>query len=391
MSAPRNMDESHPYCRAHGFSTCYVCLHSINVGRDGTIPDYPLEHKYIETVQHKHIVEPKFEKMRVSIADRGYQDGIHPNSRDDKAKKLPIAINNGARYYECEKCRLRYLAGGGPGSYGAHPSHVWPDNQRYVTAVGRAIKFARTLLGIECLANFDFGYNSPMNVNYKCTVKPDEGTVDWNLDNAELATLTRLLHHVADKVVPYRKQLVNGHVRTNSEHFALQARRFHLVLCTFLDPYILDLISRAQTLKYSTKKKAYYENNRFGVAKRKWAATEERRYWISNFIQMIKKLAAEGIQVSWLYTRSDTSDAARRAFREQPFAISQSIPENYHPSSPAPVESKEEELDEGMVRGDALPSKAVHHEQDVEYTPGVEDNIEIQRALLERFGITEEE
>ncbi|KAI0109870.1 hypothetical protein F4814DRAFT_461089 [Daldinia grandis] len=383
MSTFKEIDVSRLYCPQHKLLTCKVCLHSVNVANYGKIPKDTAEFPCPESA---HSVEPRFGLPRRDVIDLGYLDGLRPEERNKIAHfEIPTFINDGRPYYDCEACGLTWAAGGGPGSFGAHPSHVCSDGERYLVAVVRPTKFVRALEKIECHAYFNFGHNSPMNVGYKCVAKSDLGTADWNLDNAELAALTRMLHHVAEKVFPYRKKLVNEHIYTNSAYFAGQAQRFQLLVATSLSKNLLHFLGNVHDLKYSSKRQAYVEKNRLGMVVKKYRVTEERRYQISSFIRMIKHLAAAGIQVHWWPGKAETSTSARKVFMDQPSAFPPpppSEPQLILPFASEAVDSGDDMAEDELIDADSLEAMPDHGEyQDVEYVSDPEEDDKMQKAI----------
>ncbi|KAF3061314.1 hypothetical protein GL218_04229 [Daldinia childiae] len=384
MSAFKEIDASRLYCPQHKLLTCKVCLHSVNVTNYGRIPKDTTE---LSCPESAHNVEPRFELISKGVVDLGYLDGLRPEERNKLAYlKIPKMVNEGRPYYDCEACGLTWAAGGGPGSFGVHPSHVCPDRERYLIAVVRPTNFVRGLEQIECHAYFNFGHDSPMNINYKCMAKSDLGTADWNLDNAHLAALTRMLHHVSAKVLPYRKKLVHEHIYTNSAYFAGQAQRFQLLLVTSLNQNLLHFLGKVHDLKYSAKRKAYVEKNRLGIVVKKYPATAERRYQISSFIQMIKHLAADGIQVHWIPGKVDASADAREAFMDEPSVLTPPAPpkEPNPPFASEAVDSGDEMTEDELVDADSLDGIPDHEDyQDIEYTLDPEEDDDIQKAIWE--------
>ncbi|KAI0852946.1 hypothetical protein F5Y00DRAFT_272521 [Daldinia vernicosa] len=383
MSTFKEIDGSRPYCLQHNLLTCKVCLHSVKTTKDGRMPKNTAEFSCDESA---HSVKPRFELARKGLSDLGYPDGLSPEERSKSAyPEILKSINDGRPYYDCAACGLTWLAGGGPEYFAAHPSHVGSDGQRYLIAVVRPTKFMRVLEQIECHAYFNFGHASPMNVSYKCVAKSDLGTADWNLDNAELAALTRMLHHVADKVFPYRKKLVHDYIYTNSAHFAGQAQRFQLLVVTSLNQDLLRFLGKVQDLKYNAKKKAYVEKNMLGITVKKYRVTEERRFQISNFFRIIKNLAADGIQVHWWPAKVEASACARKAFMDQPSTLpppplneSQIKP----PFASEAVDSGDEMTDDELVDADSFEETRDQEEyQDVECVLDPEEDAEIQKAI----------
>ncbi|KAI1482037.1 hypothetical protein F4774DRAFT_352645 [Daldinia eschscholtzii] len=388
MSTLKSISESKLYCPQHRLLTCKTCLHSVNLGNHGTIPK---DISGFPCPESAHSVEARFELARKGIADLGYVDGLHPDERYKLANPdVPKFINDGRLYYDCEACGLTYAAGGGPGSFGAHPSHICSDGERYVIAVLRPKLFRRATEKIECHAHFNFGHESKMNVSYICVAKSDDGTIDWNLDNVEIAALTRLLHHVVDVVIPYRARLVNDHIYTNSAYFAGQARRFQLVVVTPLSEPLLHFLGKVIGLKYSAKRKAYVEKGKLGIKTKRYPATEERRYQISSFIRMIKHLAAEGIQVHWWPGQAGTIRSARKAFLNKPYVPVMPPPVNTF--TPEIVEQGDEVPEDELVAGDSLEGLPDHHEfQDVEYAMSLDGEDAVQQAIWDSLSASAEE
>ncbi|KAI1142441.1 hypothetical protein F5Y05DRAFT_226762 [Hypoxylon sp. FL0543] len=309
------------HCKSHGRLTCKVCLHSINADLDGYI-GHPREVRY-GCSESEHSVEARFEYFN-DRATRllGFHDGLGPT---DRRRRLADDFSIGTQFkqdvdFGCDECALRYWAGGGIGMYGVHPSHICSNGQRYILAWACPFKFARGVEMIECSAYFHFNDRSPMNINYKCMLRPDEGTADSNLDNAEIAALTQLLTHVEEKLIPHRKELVKDYLYTNSEYFAGQAWRFRLVVFTYLKPDVLELLLKAHQMEYSAKRKAFIERDMQGVVTKRFRATKERQYQTARFIQKVKDLASLGIQVYWARMEDDARYmAARTRFMDDPY------------------------------------------------------------------------
>ncbi|KAI1802852.1 hypothetical protein F4811DRAFT_372881 [Daldinia bambusicola] len=388
MSTLQNVSEARLYCPQHKLLTCKVCLHSINIGNHGILPKDTTGFPCAESA---HSVEPRFELAQKGVADLGYVDGLHPDQRYKMVNpEVPAFINRGHLYYDCEACGLTYAAGGGPGSFGAHPSHICSDGERYVIAVLRPKKFLRATNKIECQAHFNFGHESPMNTSYQCVTKSDAGTIDWNLDNVEIAALTRLLHHVIDVVIPHRKTLVNDYIYTNSAYFAGQAQRFQLIVVTSLKEPLLHFLGKVIGLKYSSKRKAYIERNKLGFVSKKHPATEERRYQISSFIRMIKHLAAEGIQVHWWPGQAESLKVARKTFWTEPYAAGMDPPADVLSSDE--IEPNDEVAEDDLVAGDSLVGLPDHREfQDVEFPVSPNDEGPDQQAIWDSLDVSGEE
>lgn len=212
---------------------------------------------------------------------------------------------------------------GGPGYGDIHPSHVSADGKRYVIVTVEPYNFERQLDKIKCSVHFWFGQNPKINRSYKCSAKPDHGTVDWNIDNTQIAALVQLFFTIEHKILPYRKKQIEDVIYTNSEYFAGQSCRFQLVVCTMLSQDTLDLLLRVNKLKYSKSRKAFVERNSLGIVNKKYPVTEERRHQIVYFIRMIKQLANSGIQVLWhRVAPSKNFLAAREAFMDEPSQMS---------------------------------------------------------------------
>ncbi|KAI0840740.1 hypothetical protein F5Y06DRAFT_229152 [Hypoxylon sp. FL0890] len=313
--------EGRLHCEQHGRLTCKVCLHSINADLNGYIEN-PEKFKY-DCPESEHSVKPRFEYFAGRAVELlGFRDGMSPTHRRQSVRDDFHPITNPKLYgdFACKECGLRYLAGGGIGMYGAHPSHVCADGQRYILVRVYPIKFARGVERIECTTHFYFNDNSKMDVIYTCMSRSDQGSADWNLENAEIAALTQLLTHVEEKLIPHRKELVEGYVYTNSTYFAGQAWRFNLLVLTSLNRDVLDLLLKAYNLKYSVKRKAFVERNVLGFVTKKFPATEERRYQVVSFIRKVRDLASLGIQVYWRHMKSNKTKAAARArFLDDPY------------------------------------------------------------------------
>ncbi|KAI1470610.1 uncharacterized protein F4812DRAFT_271985 [Daldinia caldariorum] len=388
MSTLQRIRESRLYCPQHRLLTCKVCLHSVNIGNHGTLP---MDTSGFPCAESAHSVDPRFELAQKVVADLGYVDGLHPDERYKQVNpEVPKFINDGHLYYDCEACGLTYAAGGGPGSFGAHPSHICSDGERYVIAVLRPKKFLRATEKIECQAHFNFGHESKMNISYQCVAKSDDGTIDWNLDNVEIAALTRLLHHVADVVVPYRRKFVDNYIYANSAYFAGQARRFQLLVVTPLKEPLLHFLGKVIGMKYSTKRKAYIERGKLGFVTKKYPATEERRYQISSFIRMIKHLAAEGIQVHWWPGQADSLRAARKYFLTEPYVVGMDHAPNVLSSEE--VEPNDEVAEDDLVPGDSFWGLPDHHEfQAVQYAMTPDDDGPEQQAIRDSLDVSGEE
>ncbi|KAI0469963.1 hypothetical protein GGR56DRAFT_678933 [Xylariaceae sp. FL0804] len=138
----------------------------------------------------------------------GWQEGLHPDDQEKAPSKqearkvydLSEASNHSLAqlpYFYCSQCGLTYLAGGGPGRYEAHPSHVSADNQRYliVQALPRTFEVA-SLRKIRWRFDYIFGSSdTALNAVFKneSPAESEESTC-WNFDNAEIDALTSLLH-----------------------------------------------------------------------------------------------------------------------------------------------------------------------------------------------------
>ncbi|KAI2472991.1 hypothetical protein F4781DRAFT_427750 [Annulohypoxylon bovei var. microspora] len=309
------------HCEKHHLLTCLVCLHSINSVKGGFIP-LPEPASRIPCPEQAHSVEPVFEIFRPAARLRGFHDGLSPEDRKKHAadRSTPQDGSNiRSQYLKCWECELTYLFSAGNEKPAPHPSHVGSDGQRYIMVTARPFKFSRSLNRIECSAAFYFASPSRTDAAYDCASKPDSGSVYWNLDNAEIAALVQLLHHVEDELIPHRKKLVEGYVFTNSEYFAGQAWRFQLVVFTSLDREILNFLLRAHQLQYSQKRKAFVERNALGLVTMQYPITEERRYQAVSFIRMVKRLASQGIRVHWSHIKQDkTYIDARERFLHQP-------------------------------------------------------------------------
>ncbi|KAI1650632.1 uncharacterized protein F4817DRAFT_368043 [Daldinia loculata] len=380
MSVMKDIDESRLYCEKHMLMTCKVCLHSVNVANDGTIPKNA---SGLPRLHGVYVVRPRFQLAHTHDIDRlGYVDGLYP----DKERKLPRidllkAINNGHPYYDCNACGLTFLAGGGPGSFAAHPSHVCSDGQRYLIARLSVSKFTCDSGKTVCHGSFFFGHKSPSNVHYQCIGKIDTRSAEWNLDNSELGTLIELLLHVEKDIFPHRRDLVDEHVYTNSAYFAGQARRFQLIVITTLSETLLNFLDKVQTLKYSQKRQAYYEKNRFGVVKRMYPATEERRRLISKFIAGLKSLAKLGIPVHWC--PGSKSMYEKRVFLNESYVLPPALNESQNdPPAEKDVEPGEDVDEDELIEGDSLEGIPDHDQcQNVEYVPGPEEDAETQDAV----------
>ncbi|KAI1386515.1 uncharacterized protein F4822DRAFT_319195 [Hypoxylon trugodes] len=307
------------YCMPHHRLTCWECLHSINAGISGHIPN-PETQSGIRCKQSAFIVEPKFEMFHNTSAILGFHCGLSPEDQVKLADHMLPQFHTEFNNQPCEDCRLCYFSPGG--QLTTHPSHICTNMERYVQVAIRPYKFSRTSNQIECSATFFFGEfypASPMTASYVSKSKPDECSMDWNLDNAEIASVVECLRHVEKKLVPYRKSLVKDYLYTNSEYFAGKSWRFQLVVYTQLNEHVLKTLLEAHKLKFSKSRKAYIDRNTIGLAKKVFPASEERRYRISSFIYRINKLALLGIQVFFVHTERDPDHIkARRSFWEQP-------------------------------------------------------------------------
>ncbi|KAI1503196.1 hypothetical protein F5X99DRAFT_407276 [Biscogniauxia marginata] len=233
----------------------------------------------------------------------------------------------GLPYYYCRECQLTYVAGGGPGRYKAHPSHINYDNHRYLIAAIIPEEYERSLRNITCRASYIFGSpNSPHNGLYEVSVNSDPGSVEWNFDNAEILALTGLLCNVEKNIIPRRKDLVRDALYTNSSYFEGQAWRFRLVVITPLNPAVLKLLLKAHKLKYSKRRSAFVET-RLGFLTKKYPASNERRTQVSCFVETVKRLAELGIQVYFrsIFPTLETTKA-RKAFMNQPSTL---VPQNF--------------------------------------------------------------
>ncbi|KAI1657948.1 hypothetical protein F4813DRAFT_389211 [Daldinia decipiens] len=378
--SPKDIDESRLYCEKHMLMTCKICLHSVNVASDGTIPKNATDLFRPDGI---YAVEPQFQLAHTLDIDRlGYIDGLHP----DKERKLPHidllkAINNGSPYYDCNSCGLTYLAGGGPGSFAAHPSHVCSDGERYLIARLSASKFTCDSKKTVWHGSFHFGDKSPLNAHYQCIGKIDSRSAEWNLDNSELGTLTQLLTSVEKEVFPHRRKLVDEHVYTNSAYFAGRARRFQLIVITTLSKTLLSFLGRVQTLKYSPKKQAYYENNRFGIVKRMYPTTEERRRLTAKLFAGLKRLAKLGIQVHW--SPGTKSMYKKRVFLNEPHVVPPVLNESQNdPPAEKDVEPGEDVEEDELIEGDSLEGIPDQDQfQNIEYVPSPEEDAETQDAV----------
>ncbi|KAI0594978.1 hypothetical protein F4775DRAFT_605556 [Biscogniauxia sp. FL1348] len=325
-STGRRIQQKDVFCTRHGFPTCHICLHSINTNHYGDILTFS------PGSESHHKVDPLFDGVMKPIYNLiGSRDGLGPavekaDIKDRSAHELfdmNLDIKGttvaGLPYYYCSKCELAYLAGGGPGRYQAHPSHINYDNRRYIIAGAFPEKYNRSLNKISCKAAYLFGGdNSSYNAVYEIKVGSDNGSVEWNLDNADISALTGFLAYVEKYIIPKRKALVREVVHTNSSYFAGQAWRFQLVVITSLNPKLLKLLLKAHKLKYSKKRGAFIER-KLGIVTKKYPASEERRAQISWFVDSVKHLADLGIQIYWrsVIPSAETTEA-RKAFRNQP-------------------------------------------------------------------------
>ncbi|KAI1770276.1 hypothetical protein F4818DRAFT_271535 [Hypoxylon cercidicola] len=309
-------------CRDHNRLTCLVCLHSIN-SIDGFMPTPEISR--FPCPESAHSVEPRFELFKPhNISLYGLHQGLSPQQREhsNADRRIPQLVfpEEGDNRFDCESCGLTYYTEGGPGYADIHPSHVSADGKRYVTVAVEPITFGRHLDKIDCITKFWFSsQNHELNSTYVCSSRPDFGTVDWNLENAQISALVVLFEIVEDKVIPHRQKLIDDAVYTNSEYFAGQSWRFQLIVYTMLSPATLDVLLRAHKLQYSRKRKAFVERNALGLVSKKYPVTEERQRQIVYFIRMIKRLAELGIQVFWhRLDPSNTYKKARKAFMDQP-------------------------------------------------------------------------
>ncbi|OTA63560.1 hypothetical protein K449DRAFT_421666 [Hypoxylon sp. EC38] len=357
------MDEPWPnlrvWCRRHGRTTCEDCLHSIIRDEDGSIPD-PINDARIPYPESGHSVEPRFELVtNASNKSLGF-DGRR--------------VIEEVYQYSCGNCQLVYWDDGGTSNRGAHPSHICSNGQRYIQAWVRPMKFSRESGKIECSAYFIFDHISKMNATYKCMSKSDYGTADWNLENSEIAALTQLLTYVEDKLIPYRKQLTNDYLFTNSEYFASQAWRFQLIVLTSLNPAALDLLLRAHKLKYSARRKAFVEKNALGIVTSKIPVTEERWYQMASFVRKVKNLAALGIPVYWHPMEPDKRyEAARAGFMNEP------------PTLPAPqsevLEDYPDPEEEDLIEGDSFDNFPSHEGFEAVESDNPEESPELPSPL----------
>ncbi|XXG98407.1 hypothetical protein Hte_004730 [Hypoxylon texense] len=323
MSSPSEAFAGRMYCIDHNRLTCSVCLHSIN-SVEGFIPTPDSDPRF-PCPESAHSVEPVFEYFKPTISSCGYHSGLSPQQRqmykaDDREPQL--AFNKVAgKFIDCKQCGLTYYMQGGLGYADIHPSHVSADGKRYVVTTVEPSKFERQLDRLLCDVHFWFGHDNPkLNSNYECAVRPDYGTVDWNIDNAQISAIVQLFQLIECRVIPYRRKLIEDNIYTNSEYFAGQSWRFQLVVCTMLSQDTLDLLLRVHKLKYSKSRKAFVERNALGIISKKYPMTEERRHQIVYFLRMVKYLANEyGIQVFWYRVEpSETFLAARKAFMDEP-------------------------------------------------------------------------
>ncbi|KAI5921612.1 hypothetical protein F4810DRAFT_677833 [Camillea tinctor] len=325
-STGRPIEERDKFC-SHGFPTCHVCLHSINTNHNGDILTFTPES------ESHHKVEPLFDGTMKPVSNLiGYREGLGPtvekaDIKDRSANSNEVFDMNldtkgetvaGLPYYYCSDCGFAYLAGGGPGRYQSHPSHVNYDNRRYIIAGAFPEKYNRSLNKISCRAAYLFGGDNSYNAVYEIKVGSDNGSADWNLDNADISVLTGLLAHVEKYIVSKRKELVRNALNTNSGYFAGQAWRFQLVVITSLRPKLLKLLLKAHKLKYSKKRSAFIER-KLGIITKKYPASDERRAQITWFVDSVKHLAELGIQIYWrsVVPSAQTTDA-RKAFTNQP-------------------------------------------------------------------------
>ncbi|KAI1377637.1 hypothetical protein F4677DRAFT_458969 [Hypoxylon crocopeplum] len=342
-------------CEGHDRFTCFECLHSINV----TVDKSGALHieKWIDCLKTTFSVEPRFEKFDVSLSLLGLQDGLSPADRKKHEANLPIHQDNHRRdiRFFCRECGFSYLAGGGPGPSGAHPSHSL-NGQRYIGVSITPVKFSRQFEKIECLAAFTFGPESKLNAAFACSSKSDEGDVKSNLANSEIAVLTQLLQYIEDFIVPYREDLVKGWINTNSGYFHGQAKRFQLVVLTTMDANVLDLLRQAHELKYSQKRKAFIKKNVLGLVTKRYPVTEERRYQVASFIRVLKHLAVLGISVFWQRRETSATQAAKKAFMNEPYKFR----ETHHKEAP-PQDDESEVLDtDDELEGDSFDNMSDH-------------------------------
>ncbi|KAI1211000.1 uncharacterized protein F4807DRAFT_421185 [Annulohypoxylon truncatum] len=323
--ASSNAFQGQLYCEKHSLLTCVVCLHSINSVKDGFIP-LPEPGSRIPCSEQAHSVEPVFGSFKATAEIRGFHDGLSPEDRKKYMTDLSEPQDGsdfGSHFHRCHRCGLDYLLMGGKKS---HPSHVTPNGDRYILVAVEPFEFSRSLNRISCSANFLFSDSharSNINAAFKCSPKVDSGSVQWNLDNAELEALVQLLHYVEDDLIPYRKRIVEKYVYTNSEYFAGQAWRFQLLVYTPLNRELLEFLSQAHRLKYNVKRKAFVERNSLGLVTKQYPATEERRHQTVCFLSMIRRLASLGIRVYWQHTPPKPRYiAAKERFMHDPHNIS---------------------------------------------------------------------
>lgn len=363
------------HCRDHGLLTCLICLHSINSKAGGLAPiEAP-----IPCPESAHSVAPLFEGNHLSIRNisrLGFQDGLSPEDRIKYRHTAHLQVGGKdfhRTFFYCPHCQLSYLAGGGPGMYASHPSHIGPDGQRYLKIVVFPWQFLRKSERIACTSTFVYGHNSDMNISYECAPNTDYGTAGWNLDNALIATLIMLLRDVEHRIIPLRKRLVEPVVYTNSEYFAGQAWRFRLIVIAPLRPELLNFLLMANSMKYSHKHRAYVERNGLGITIARWPVTEERRYQTVTFIRMVKSLAERGIDVQWKCVEPDeVTSQAMASFMNQPYNSAQEVVDD---SLGAANEEQDALEEEELLEGDSSQYISDHHDYEAieRTTPSMDD------------------
>ncbi|KAI1763621.1 hypothetical protein GGR53DRAFT_467146 [Hypoxylon sp. FL1150] len=345
------------YCRDHGRLTCLVCLHSVN-SISGLIP--PPNLRYFACGESAHSVQPIFELFDTTPQFRGFQGGLSAQKRREckTDHKLPqIAIEDLAHCFDCKLCGLAYATQGGPGYADIHPSHVSEDGKRYILIDVLPFKFRRKLDKLVCSVQFlSSAENSKLAKDYEVFSRPDDGTVDWNLDNLQISALVQLRHMVEHVIIPQRKKVVKGFIYTNSRYFEGQSWRFQLVVYTSISQDCLDLLLRVHKLKYSQSRQAFVERNALGLVTKKYPVTEERRRQIVYFLQMVKKLAVEyGIQILW--SREEPTEEfkeARRVFLHEPSTLQRAIAQEAQRGLALNPNEARYVVDGDLLEGDSL-------------------------------------
>ncbi|KAI1802853.1 hypothetical protein F4811DRAFT_572606 [Daldinia bambusicola] len=376
----KDIDWSRLFCKTHGLLTCRACLHSVNIDENNRIPknaaDLP------EPAGKPHAVEPRFERFemakRVKMMNRS---GLHPTEQGNISEKylLPKAVRRMEKHYECRRCKLMFLAAGGPGCYGAHPSHISPDGQRYILVTALSSSFARDSSTISWHGELFFGHQSPVNAVYKGMLPLDTEDPTWAIETAKVAALTVLLLHIRKFVFSYRSATVDRHIYTNSTYFGEEARLFQVIVQTNLNETFLEFLGKVQAMEFSDSEKAYYEVDNGGVRIKKYPTTHIRQIRISRFLDILKELAEMGIQVHWSTEGRDV-DAKETSIKE--VHVSPPPPDEPDDNAPVPedvLSDNNAEVDE-LVENASMGGTADPDDYQIELTPNLEDHFDLQQA-----------